>query len=166
MLLSSFIFANECSIDDKVMFAIAENERSKYKPIGYPYLISLNNSSDKDKLGESLKKYMLDGRTIDCKYSELCIKILDLLIKNKITNLDLGAYQINYIFYKIPLNEYFDISKSYLKACKIVKKHTKKDMSWKNIAKYHSGTPEFNKIYREKLMKNVKKYQLELANNE
>jgi len=162
LFLNTFLNAttnDKCLIDDTIMFAIAENERSKHRPIGYPYLISFNNNENIEKLGKTLASYLIDSRTIDCKSKTLCVKILNTLIENNITNLDLGAYQINYIFYKIPFEDYFDIRKSYLKACNIVYNHNKKEASWENVAKYHSGTPKYNKNYKEKLLKNIAKYE-------
>ena len=82
-----------------------------------------------------------------------------------ITNIDLGLFQINYNSFKYPLYSYFDGQKSYLNACKIVKekiKMNKGKWDWQVLASYHSMTPKYNKVYKEKLIKNY----IKLTNND
>lgn len=157
LIVIIFLFLNlsACEVDDLIMYSIAKNERHPKKPIGYPYLISFNNAKDKEKLGKNIQEFFIDNRTIDCLNSKFCIEILDTLIANGIKNLDCGAYQINYLFWKMPIENYFDIKKSYDKACLIVSSHNQKFWSWENIAKYHSQTPKYNFSYKQKLLENI-----------
>lgn len=155
MLINS-VFA-ECKVDDRIMFSIAEVEKHAKRDVGYPYLISLNNTKDKEKLSEDFTPYFLDNRTIDCENYENCILIAKTLIENGVTNLDNGAFQINYNYWKMPLGNYFDIKKSYLKACSIIESHNTKEWTLRNIANYHSGTPSLNKKYRAKLLAKINK---------
>jgi hypothetical protein len=102
---------------------------------------------------------------IDCINLENCTNISNALIKNNITNIDLGLFQINYNSFKYPLYSYFDGQKSYLNACKIVKekiKMNKGKWDWQVLASYHSMTPKYNKVYKEKLIKNY----IKLTNND
>jgi hypothetical protein len=54
--------------------------------------------------------------------------------------------------------DYFDLEDSYLKACQIIEHHTKKELTWSNIAKYHSGTKKYNDRYKERLFKILKEH--------
>ena len=151
----SYIFA--CNVDDRIMFSIAEIEKHKDRVVGYPYLISFNSRKDIDKLNIDIKKYFIDSRTIDCQNVDTCKYILSILILNNIKNLDCGAFQINYKFWKIPNTDYFDIKKSYAKACSIVESHNKLKWSWNNIANYHSGTPHLNRKYKSLLLSSIQR---------
>jgi hypothetical protein len=154
-LLTISVFANnsKCNVDSSLLKIIAEVEKHNQKEVGYEYLISFNNKRDakftKNKIG---KKIFLDKRTIDCKNKQLCKKITNFLIKQKITNLDLGAFQINYKYHKMEIEDYFSFKKSYLKACGLLSKLIKNyGYSWRTIARYHSATPEYNYKYLKKI---------------
>ena len=47
----------------------------------------------------------IDSRTLDCKNRNNCIKILNYLEENNINNLDLGAFQLNYVHHKFNKKE-------------------------------------------------------------
>jgi len=144
-----------CHVDKSIMEIIAFAEKHNKKEAGYEYLISFNNKRDSKLIQKQLgKKLFLDNRTIDCKNQKLCVQITKYLINTKhIKNLDLGAYQINYIYNKIPLNNYFSFEKSYLKACNIMSSLINKyGYTWKTIAMYHSATPKYNYAYLEKIL--------------
>jgi len=149
------IFA--CNVDDRIMFSIAEIEKHKNRTVGYPYLISFNNKKDIGKLDTDIKKFFIDGRTMDCQDVNTCQSLLSILVKNNITNLDCGAYQINYKFWKIPITDYFDTKKSYSKACNIIENHNKLKWSWNNIANYHSKTPYINSRYKALLLSSIQR---------
>lgn len=161
MMLIVNLYAQDevCTVDDRIMYSIASVERHKKTPIGYPYLISLNSKSDQKRVAKDkeLKKFFLDKRTIDCQDTETCIAILDRLESNNIVNVDLGAFQLNYKYWKIPKSSYFDIKKSYSKACSIVMSHNQNEWTWENIAKYHSKTKKYNNIYKSTLLAIVEK---------
>lgn len=170
LLLSNFLYANTekqtCSIDKNVIYSILMNEGLK-KRIGYEYIISFNNSSDVKVLKETaLKSLFIDNRTIDCKNEKLCSYILYELTKAKITNLDLGAFQINYGLHNLSkLSDYFDINKSYVFACDYIEKMVKKyGDNFRAYASYHSQTPKFNEKYQKRLKINYEKVQQLLAN--
>lgn len=176
LLLSALIQASllakketECKLGYSTMFLIAMNEKHLKKEVGYPYLISLNNKTEKKRIFQKYKKYFLDNRTIDCKNKKLCTIIASDMIKNNITNLDLGAFQINYGFHKFKIENYFDLKKSYNISCSIASKYVNdKDLTFENIAKYHSQTRKYNQLYAKSLKKNYQKLlnYTKNANNE
>ena len=151
----SSIFA--CNVDDRIMFSIAEIEKHTNRMVGYPYLISFNSKKDIAKLDANIKKFFIDSRTLDCQDINTCQSLLSILVKNNITNLDCGAYQINYKFWKIPITDYFDTKKSYIKACSIIESHNKLNWSWSNVANYHSGTPHLNSKYKALLLSSIQR---------
>jgi hypothetical protein len=141
------------------MYGIASVERHKKTPIGYPYLISLNSKRDQRAIQKDtvLKPYFLDSRTIDCRNKENCVAILNRLISQRVTNLDCGGFQLNYMYWKMEKSKYFDVEQSYKKACSIVMFHNEKKWTWKNIAKYHSKTKKYNDRYKKNLQKIIEK---------
>lgn len=156
-LLSINIFASECSVEDTIMYSIAEVEKSKHRAVGYQYLISFNKSDDAEEVEDTFKALMIDKRTMDCNSQELCVEITTYLIDKGIVNLDLGAFQINYRVWKMKHSDYFDLRKSYQKACKIVTGNNKNGWTWKRVANYHSRTPKYNKKYKKRLLAKVEK---------
>ncbi len=161
MFFNATLFAKECSVDDRIMFAIATVERHNKTPVGYPYLISLNLSIDQKTAAKMTETqgYFLDRRTMDCRSQNECVSILTALEKKSIINLDLGAFQTNYMFWKLKKKNYFDLEKSYDKACDIVMSHNKKGWTWENIAKYHSKTKKLNKKYSKNVLDAIKRQQ-------
>lgn len=171
LLLSNFLYAapgqKTCSIDKSVIYSVLMNEGLK-KRIGYEYIISFNNSSDVKVIKRTeLKSLFVDNRTLDCKNEKLCSYILYELTKAKITNLDLGAFQINYGLHNLSkLSDYFDIDKSYVFACKYIEDCVKQyGDNFKAYACYHSRTPKHNEKYQRNLKINYAKVQQLLANN-
>ncbi|UXC30538.1 hypothetical protein N3114_05830 [Aliarcobacter butzleri] len=167
-IITTFLVANEnnkCIVPNILIetIKITENERK------YPFLIRTNETSTlkdfKDIASSFEYKKTKDNMVIDCINLENCTNISNALIKNNITNIDLGLFQINYNSFKYPLYSYFDGQKSYLNACKIVKekiKMNKGKWDWQVLASYHSMTPKYNKVYKEKLIKNY----IKLTNND
>jgi len=140
------------------MYSIAEVEKHPKRKIGYRYLISFNNTQDALFVSYIFPHLFIDNRTIDCIDSYQCADVLYSLINYGINNLDCGAYQINTKYWEMnDFDDYFDLESSFKKACQIIEHHTKKDLSWTNIAKYHSGTPRYNEKYKQKLFKILKK---------
>jgi len=170
LLLSNFLYAapeqKTCSIDKNVIYSVLMNEGLK-KRIGYEFIISFNNFSDVKVLKKTgLKSLFVDNRTIDCKNEKLCSYILYELTKANITNLDLGAFQINYMFHNLDtLADYFDINKSYVFACNRIEDCVKQyGNNFKAYACYHSRTKEHNEKYQKRLKINYEKVQQLLAN--
>ena len=97
---------------------------------------------------------ILDSRSIDCLNTSNCLKIFIALIVNKYTNIDMGAFQLNYKWQHIPQEDYFDLNKSYSKACSYIEHMISRyGYSWETIAKYHSLT----KKHYSKYLRNMKK---------
>ena len=167
MILKYFIFillftysllAVTCSVDEKIMYSIAEVEKHPKKPVGYQYLISFNNKEDASFAMNIFPYLFLDNRTVDCLDSYTCADVLYTLYNYNIKNLDCGAFQINTKYHNMDRYEdYFDLKKSYKKACTIVEGHIKNKLSWENIAKYHSKTKKYNEAYKQRLFKVLKK---------
>jgi len=148
--------ANECKLDKKILYSILLNESLPQK-IGYPHIISFNEDSDAARAKKVYKKYFLNNRTIDCKNENTCKNILTNLTQHNIVNLDVGAFQINYKYHTMPIENYFRFSDSYKYACgfitELINEH---GYNWKAIASYHSKTEKYNNRYRRKLMANYK----------
>lgn len=164
-VLSSSLFAEqmeyvkECGIEYGLMLTIATLERHPDKPVGYPYLISLNIVDDQQKARENGITGWLDKRTIDCKNNSNCQDLYSRLYSLGIKNVDLGAYQINPIWHKHPKASYFNLGESYGIACGYLKSlEASMGWSWKTIASYHSQTPDKNMAYQTNLKKIYKRY--------
>lgn len=164
MYFSFFSFCfSECTVDDNVLLAILMNERSMQRDIGYKYLISLNNKKDQKVIRKInyFKKMMIDSRTIDCKDTNTCVKVLSVLFSNKIKNLDIGPYQVNSIFHLDKFKRHqdlFHLDKSKKFACNYVMSKIKRlGYSWNSIGAYHSETEEYNIRYTNDLIINYKK---------
>ena len=161
-LLPFLLFANninKCKLDPSILVTIAKVEKNKKRKAGYPYLISFNNKSDaifiRKKLGKTI---FLDQRTIDCKNKKLCKDITNFLVSQKITNLDLGPFQINYKFHKFKIKKYFNISESYYIACNYIEDNVKKyGKNWYAVAGYHSFSLTHNLEYQKNLKRNYQK---------
>lgn len=157
LLFSNQLFAKECSLDYSIMYLVAMNEKHKDRNVGYPYLISFNNKKEASVAKHYINGF-LDNRTIDCKNEKRCTDILKILFSAKITNLDLGAFQINYHYHKENLSDYFNLKKSYNIGCKIAEKHINNNaVTFQDIAKYHSLSRKYNSIYANSLSRNYKK---------
>ena len=161
VLFVSVAFADDfvCKVDDRIMFAIAKIEKHRLTPVGYPYLISINTKTDQKSAKKipGIKKYFLDSRTLDCNSKSECVSVLEKLNQHGIVNLDCGAYQINYKYWSMKKQEYFDVQKSYTKACEIIMYHNKLRWTWENIAKYHSKTRKYNERYKKYLIATIEK---------
>ena len=144
------VYLYQCPVSYKVMYWIANIEKSQKRDAGYPFLISFNKKGDIKKVSKIFDYIKIDNRTIDCLNKDNCVNIAKRLLKQKVFNLDLGAYQINYKFHKSQnLGQYFNLKDSYIKACNILKRLIKKyGYSWKTIAKYHS----FNYFHQRKYL--------------
>ena len=168
LLLQIELFANNCIVPNILLetIKITENERK------YPFLIRTNETSTLKEFKNIANSFgyqkTKDSMVINCINLENCTNISNALIKNNITNLDLGLFQINYNSFKYPLYSYFDGQKSYLNACKIVKekiKMNKGKWNWEVLASYHSMTPKYNKIYKKKLINNYIKLSKQQGDN-
>jgi hypothetical protein len=145
LLIFKTLTGAEYKVPTTLLFSIAKTET---KNIFYPYIISINSSQDLKRLkkvGINLKK----GRVIDCYDLNTCVKATKLLIRAGITNIDLGSFQINYKYHKMPIRDYFDIRKSALYASSYIYSLAKKfkEWNWKILSMYHSATPAKNKKY-------------------
>lgn len=160
LFCSSSLFANmneTCNLENDYMLSILMNEHHPKKPIGYEYIISFNEKKDAEIIKQYLAKdWFIDNRSIDCRAQGYCIQIIEALEKLNIKNVDLGPFQLNFKYQKVPsYSDYFDFSRSYLKACSYATQMLKeRGHDWRGLAAYHSKTETFNEIYRNKLIKN------------
>lgn len=133
-----------------LLFSIAKAENCN---IFYPYIISINSRKDIKKLRkikENLNlKLNIKNKTIYCYNLKNCVKISKSLIKKGIINIDLGSFQINYKYHKLPLSYYFNIKKSAKFVDNYIFNLAKnfKMWNWKILAAYHSFTPKENTKY-------------------
>lgn len=125
----------------------------------YPFFIRINNKKDIKKL----KKlgYKVKNHCILCENKKKCSVITTKLVKNGITNIDLGPFQMNYRFYKFKdKTTYFDYALAKKEIEKILKNLIKTyGYSWTTLARYHSGTKKHNQKYAKKLKKFIKENQ-------
>lgn len=145
---------NKCTVAYEVMYQIALNEYHPKRKVGYPFIIGFNKGM---KVIAPNGTMLLDSKTVDCKNKDLCVETVQLLIENNITNIDLGAFQINYKEHpKKDIGNYFDLNWSYGYACSYIEKLTARfGWSWKTLGMYHNMKDEFNKPYVEKIQKRV-----------
>lgn len=158
LISNNLLLAKECRLDYSILYLIAMNEKHKSRQVGYPYLISFNKKSDLIKAKKLHIDGFLDTRTIDCKNKQKCVKTTRTLIKNKMHNLDLGAFQINYTYHKMSIEDYFDFQKEYKKSCEIAQNFIDPDnITFKDIARYNSSTKNINERYAKNLQINYNK---------
>lgn len=152
--LFSFDYMPNCTVPNVLIKTIQITENKK----SYPYFIRTNEKTEKFK--DIIERFTYnktkDERLIDCINKENCITITNTLIKNKITNLDLGLHQINYNSYPKEIYKYFDKLESFKSACEVVEDKIKflKNWNWEILASYHSVTPALNEKYKNKLIEN------------
>ena len=154
LCLSGYLLADSCTVNYKMLYAIAQNERHKKRDVGYPYLISFNHIQDRFKLKPEHRKWMLDNRTLDCQNQKLCTQIASYLVSKGVRNMDIGPFQICYKFHgkKMPLENFFKLNESFIFA----KNYTQflvnhYGCTWEALARYHSGTKRLNLIYAKGL---------------
>jgi len=158
----SYDFIEECNVPYGVMLSIANVEKLKNTEAGYPYVISFNNKSDYKKAKEmsffNEVKDVYNERNIDCIDKQKCIKLTINLVESNITNLDLGAYQINMNYHKLKISDYFSLSAEYLYACSFLNEIYKRKgkWDWETVATYHSSLKKRNLIYQKLLQKSYK----------
>jgi hypothetical protein len=150
----SAAFGGSCYIDDSLLEAINAIEGHPAKEPRYAYIISFNNAKDASLAREAGLGGWLDKRTVDCGSKEVCAELTETLTANGIKNLDLGAYQINYIYHKFGYDEYFDNAKAEYRVCEILLAlYESKGWSWQTLGLYHSSNPKRNEFYRTLLAK-------------
>jgi len=149
-------FSQECGLAHEVMYILAKNEHHPQRKVGYPYLISFNNKRDAILAKKHFKSLFISNkgvdRTLDCKNQKRCVEVLDKVLKLGIKNLDLGSFQLNYIYHKHPKMDYFSVVESYDLACAYAESFTKKyGYTWRSLAKYHSKTPKYRDRYAKRM---------------
>jgi hypothetical protein len=151
MFASVFAFGN-CVIEEPLLEAINAIEGHPSKEPRYPYIISFNRKQDSRLAKDAGLQGWLDNRTIDCGDQQTCAELTGILVDAGIRNLDLGAYQINYIYHKYSFDEYFDNTKAEVRVCEILfDLYKKRGWSWEVLGRYHSSVPKRNEFYRTKL---------------
>jgi len=148
-------------VPNDIMLSILMCESSPKRKLGYEYIIRINGKSNLKKAEEILKDNDLKKISkfvYDCKNETECQEATNELIKNNITNLDLGAYQTNYHYHPSEIKNYFNFQTSYLLACKYNHENINRyGYSWKTIARYHSGTTALNDSYKQNLIHHYSK---------
>jgi len=160
--MNAYLFS--CPVNHEILYLIASVERSKKRELGYPYLISFNSKKEKKQAKKIAKFIWIDNRTVDCLDAQNCTQALSFLLENKIINLDIGPYQLNYKYHKLKLSDYFNVKQSYIYACNLIYNNIKKyGYSWDTIAKYHSYTKKHKEKYLKLLARNIKKIKNEVS---
>lgn len=145
--------SSDCTIPYSIMYSIANNERHPNRDVGYPYLISANNSSLKKCTKNLYPSLMIDSRTLDCKNTNKCVKTLSELMASCGDNYDVGAYQINTHYHRLNNESYFTLSESYAYSCSYIESIvSKKGWSWDSIATYHTSTVSLRNEYKKKIL--------------
>ena len=156
LVANNRVYIYNCPIEYSILYSIASVERHPKRSIGYPYIISFNKQIPK-KLKIKLTKLglkSLDGRSYDCKNMRLCVESARTIVGAGYENIDLGPFQINYMFYKDNFFKYFSLKESYKKACSILTNLIEKyGYTWETIAKYHSFKKDKNLKYLKKLIR-------------
>lgn len=146
-----------CNIDYKVLYSIAATERHRARDVGYPFLISFNKRKDLAKLNQEDRRFLLDNRTLDCKNRAYCSYMVGYLTKRGVRNMDLGPFQICYMYHKnnLAIHSFFTIKDSMSYAKNMVQNNVRRHgCNWYAIARYHSATLAYNVKY-SKGLKNV-----------
>jgi hypothetical protein len=147
-----------CYMEDALLDAIGAMEGHPAKELRYPYIVSFNSTKDAKLAKDAGLEGWLDNRTVDCGGQEACVSLVEALIKSDIKNLDLGAYQINYVYHKYPLEEYFSEAAE-TRVCEILLAlYETGGWSWETIARYHSSVPKRNEFYKTRLAKKFWKF--------
>jgi len=141
----SNIKAYQYKVPLQLLYSVAKTESYN---IFYPYIISINSKRDIEKLkkvGIKLK----NNRYFDCYDLKTCINSVKLLVRAGINNIDLGVFQINYKYHKLPIKDYFILKNSAIYVDNLIYKLSKEfnKWNWKILAMYHSATPYLNKQY-------------------
>lgn len=177
LLIAVQLFSNEninieykhgCKIPDDIIETIRRKENKN----NHPFYIRTNDLETLDKFNRIVKKYKHnfpfknDKKVIDCIDTNNCVSIATDLILNKIDNLDLGLFQINYQSFPYNLNQYFISPYNYKIACEVLyeKIRITKKWDWKTIAAYYSLTPNLNKEYKDELQSIYQEIVLEKQN--
>lgn len=150
-----------CTATYEMLYAIASNERHKSRDVGYPYLISFNKKTDVRKLKVEDKRFMIDNRTLDCRNKANCTQIIGYLTKMGVKNMDLGPFQICYMYHKNNLypHQFFSLKDSFEFAKNLSNSNFKKHgCTWEALARYHSATPYHNKKYAKGLINAYNQY--------
>ena len=159
---------NKCIAPPEVMLSLLMAESAGNRELGYPYIIRINGNYKEiaSKALDTLVKKKVIKRlyknVYDCENQNKCTQISQLLINNGISNLDLGAFQINYYYHpKDKLDSFFSLDSEYEMACKYSNSLVKQyGYNWEALARYHSSSYDENHKYKRRLMKNLRKIEL------
>ncbi len=118
-----------------------------------PYVIRINAIEDAQRAAAA--GFSVNGHLIRCGSTQECSMQAQALIDGGITNLDMGAYQINYKYHPNPfLHEYFEENVAREKANTILTKLVKSfGYSWETLGRYHHAPsdPARNARYYRKM---------------
>lgn len=172
-LFSVSLYSAEYEIPQIVLNAIRNNECMEVKGVCDPNVIRINRK--KDIVKAKLANFKIKGHHIRCVTAEKCSKTLSSLLEAGINNVDLGAYQINYMYQssrwkdKGDYTAYFDIEKSELRAREILRGLIDQHgYGWRTLGRYHHFDPEnkdrnrnyYRRMYSYIYNKKVSKYEI------
>lgn len=131
---------------------LLHNECLKKKGKCYPYFIRVNSKQNIIKTIIA-NRYSMKASIIDCRSEKLCINLAKELIDKKITNFDMGPFQVNYYHHSyLNINKMFNIISAKEGVTIILKNLINKyGYSWETLGKYNSFEKEKNRIYYIKL---------------
>jgi hypothetical protein len=122
---------------DIVLDAIKHCECLKEAGTCNPHVIRINAAEEAQRAQAA--GFDVNGHLIKCGSTQECTTQAQALIEGGITNLDLGAYQINFKYHPNPmLHEYFEENLAREKANAILTKLVKSfGYSWETLGRYH-----------------------------
>lgn len=173
LLFIAFVTLHAVKIPQIVLDAIEYTECEKSNGLCYPYVIRINGfdalrkakeigyEANRGKLYRVVaNKRELISASLRFETIDESVDAVETLVKNGVTNMDLGSYQINYKWFKSDdFNIYFsdDSAREYAAniLSDLIHKH---GYSWETLGRYHSATPQLNQYYYKKLHKYIYGY--------
>lgn len=160
-----------CAIPEKIMFSILLNEQTSKRRIDYPFIIRTNYTKERNPLKHDMSVlilkdmgnkslYKTSDLVYDCQNMKQCISTVKLLEEYDLKNVDLGPFQVNYLYHPNKIEKYFNFNSAYNLACKYVEELVyKKGYSWDSIATYHSNTTKHKSKYLKNLLANYERVE-------
>lgn len=158
-LLVVHLCADKNDIPDVVLDAIMDAECLKDKGIYNPHFIRIN--TQKDILTIKNNNIKISGPYIRCENPDKCSDMVKTLVALEIDNIDMGPFQINYMYQnerwsnEEDYQKYFVLSHAEDRAREILQSLIRSyGYSWRTIGRYHhfsSKNKERNRNYYRKV---------------
>jgi len=173
LFFTSFIFGNERAIPQVVLDAIKNAEclvdNGKYNP----YFIRINRKLD--LLTAKKNNIKMSGYILRCQNPKRCSNYLTKLLSLGIKNMDVGPFQINYMYFNDKWKKakdftgYFKENVAEFRARQILVGLIRTyGYSWRTLGRYHHYDPKNQKrniIYYTSLYKYIEKAKLKKGRN-